>query len=61
MTIEFSTDNWISGLLHFGPIEERFEVTLPTIWTDEAAEMAEEKKVKEERESVERRSRCAKR
>jgi hypothetical protein len=53
MTIEFSTDNWISGLLHFGPIEERFEVTLPTIWTDEAAEMAEEKKVKEERESVE--------
>ena len=48
MTIGFSTDNWVRGLLHIGPMEECFEVTLPTIWTDEAAEVAEEKKVKDE-------------
>jgi hypothetical protein len=44
------------------------EVKLPTVWTDEAAEVGRvreeqgrRKKIKEERESEERRSRCSKR
>ena len=49
-------------------IEGSLEVQLPTIWTDEAAEMGrgrEEKESEEnkseEKESIERRSRCAER
>jgi hypothetical protein len=49
-------------------IEGSLEVKLPTIWTDEAAEMGRgreekvsEEKKSEEKESEERRSRCAKR
>jgi len=49
-------------------IEGSFEVKLPTIWTDGKAEVGRvreekgiRKKIREERESEERRCRCAKR
>ena len=49
-------------------IEERLEVKLPTIWTDEKAEVERvreekrrRKKLREEKESEERRCRCSKR
>jgi hypothetical protein len=46
--------SWANGIL----IEGSLEVKLPTIWTDGRAEVG---RVREEKESGDRRSRCAKR
>ena len=50
------------------PDDRRLEIKLPTIWTDEKAEVGRvrvekrrRKKIREEKESEERRCRCAKR
>jgi len=47
-------------ILYVVIIEGSLEVKLPTIWTDEKAEVRREK-IREEKESEERRCRCAKR